>query len=77
MSWNLKKFAPLFGLAVFASVLFVLSERLGDIEFSDIMQQIRSLPLPAVIGSMICCAAAYLLVGLYEGIALHRADDGG
>jgi uncharacterized membrane protein YbhN (UPF0104 family) len=74
VSWNLKKFAPVFGLVVFALVLFLLSKRLGDIEFSDIVQQIRSLPLPAVIGAMICCAAAYLLVGLYEGIALHRVS---
>ena len=74
MSWNLKKFAPLLGLVVFALVLYLLSKRLGDIEFSDIVQQIRSLPLPAIIGSMICCAGAYLLVGLYEGIALHRVS---
>lgn len=74
MGWNLKKFAPLFGLAVFALVLFLLSKRLGDIEFSDIVQQIRSLPPPAVIGAMACSAGAYLLVGLYEGIALHRVS---
>ena len=74
MSWNLKKLAPVFGLAVFALVLFLLSNRLGDLEFSDILRQIRSLPLPAVLGAIACSAAAYLLVGLYEGIALHRVS---
>lgn len=74
MSWNLKKLAPLFGLAVFALVLLLLWKRIGDIEFRDILQQIRSLPLPAVMGAVACSAGAYLLVGLYEGIALHRVS---
>jgi uncharacterized membrane protein YbhN (UPF0104 family) len=64
----------LFGLAILTLVVTVLWDRIRDIQFGDIMQQIRSLPTPAVIGALACSAGAYLLVGLYEGIALHRVS---
>ena len=64
----------MFGLAILTLVVTVLWDRIRDIQFGDIMQQIRSLPTPAVIGALACSAGAYLLVGLYEGIALHRVS---
>ncbi len=74
MRWDYRKWAPLFGLAILTLVVTVLWDRIRDIQFGDIMQQIRSLPTPAVIGALACSAGAYLLVGLYEGIALHRVS---
>jgi uncharacterized membrane protein YbhN (UPF0104 family) len=71
---NVKKWAPLLGLAVLAAVLALLWDRLADIEFRDIVQQVRSLPPMAVLGAIACSAGAYALVGLYEGIALHRVS---
>lgn len=74
MNWNPRKWAPLLASAVLAIVLVVLWDRIRSIEFEDIVAQIRSLPPAAVLGALACSAAAYLLVGLYEGIALERVS---
>jgi uncharacterized membrane protein YbhN (UPF0104 family) len=70
--WNYKKWAPLLGLAILSAVAFVLWDRIRTIEFRDIVLQLRSLPPRSVLAAIACSAAAYLLVGLYEGIALER-----
>src|SRR5690606_31265687 len=67
-----KKWAPLFGVAVLATIAVVLWDRIRTIDFEDIALQIRSLPPASIAGAIACSAGAYLLVGLYEGIALHR-----
>lgn len=74
MRWNLKKLAPILGLVVLAIIGAVLWDRLRAIEFSEIMAQVRSLPSASVLGALACSIGAYLLVGLYEGIALERAS---
>lgn len=74
MKWNYRKWAPLVGLAVLGTIAIVLWDRLQTIEFSEIVQQIRSLPPSAVLGALACSTGAYLLVGLYEGIALERVS---
>jgi uncharacterized membrane protein YbhN (UPF0104 family) len=71
---NYKKWAPLLGLAVLAVIVALLWDRLREIEFDDILAQLRSLPLASVLAAIVCSAGAYLLVGLYEGIALHRVS---
>jgi uncharacterized membrane protein YbhN (UPF0104 family) len=72
LRWNYKKWAPLFGVAVLATIAVVLWDRIRAIDFEDIALQIRSLPPVSIAGAIACSAGAYLLVGLYEGIALHR-----
>lgn len=74
MTRNYKKLAPLLGFVVLIVTAVVLWDRLRTIEFSEIVAQIRSLPLPAVLGALACSIGAYLLVGLYEGIALERVS---
>lgn len=74
MGWNYKKLAPVIGLIVLSVIAIVLWERLRTIEFSELVHQIRSLPTPAVLGALACSIGAYLLVGLYEGIALERVS---
>ena len=74
MKWNYRKWAPLVGLAVLGTIAIVLWDRVQAIEFSEIVQQIRSLPMSSVLGALACSMGAYLLVGLYEGIALERVS---
>ncbi len=74
MSLNYRKLAPVLGLVVLSAIAIVLCDRLRTIEFSEIVAQIRSLPARAVLGALACSIGAYLLVGLYEGIALERVS---
>lgn len=74
VSSTYQKWIPLLGLAVLAIIAVLLWDRLQTIEFSAIVQQIRSLPAPAVAGALACSIGAYVLVGLYEGIALERVS---
>lgn len=62
------------GFVVLGAIAVVLWDRIRTIEFSEIVQQIRSLPAPSVLGALACSICAYLLVGLYEGIALERVS---
>jgi uncharacterized membrane protein YbhN (UPF0104 family) len=71
---NYKNWAPLFGLSILIVLGVLLWDRIRAIEFRDIVAQLSSLPPFAVLGAIACCAAAYLLVGTYEGIALHRVS---
>src|SRR5690606_42029451 len=69
-----RKLAPLVGVIVLGVIAIALWDRIRTIEFRDIIAQIRSLPAGAVVGAILCSAGAYLLVGLYEGIALQRVS---
>jgi uncharacterized membrane protein YbhN (UPF0104 family) len=71
---NYKKWTPLLGVAALALIVVLLWDRIQEIEFADILNQLRSLPASSVLGAIACSAAAYFLVGLYEGIALHRVS---
>lgn len=55
-----------------AGAIYLIAERIRGIQFSDILAQIRALPPSAVLGAIGFSATAYVLVGIYEGIALHR-----
>lgn len=55
-----------------AGAIYLIAERIRGIRFSDILAQIQSLPPEAVLVATALSAAAYALVGVYEGIALHR-----
>lgn len=69
----MKKWAPLLWLSIVAMAAWVLSDRLREIDFDDVMRQLRALPASAVLGGIACCFASYTLVGLYEGMALRMA----
>lgn len=72
MKWNYKHWAPFVALAVLGGIAVLLWDRIRAIQFSEIVDQIQSLPSAAVLGALACSIGAYLLVGLYEGIALER-----
>ena len=72
MTWNYKQWAPFVALAVLGVIAVVLWDRIRTIQFSEIVDQIQSLPAASVLGALACSIGAYLLVGLYEGIALER-----
>jgi uncharacterized membrane protein YbhN (UPF0104 family) len=74
VSFNYRKWAPVLGLIVLTVIAAVLWERLSEIKFSEIVEQIRSVPTSSVLGALACSISAYLLVGLYEGIALERVS---
>ena len=72
MKFDYRKWAPALALTFLAGAIYLIAERIRGIQFSDILAQIRELPPAAVLWATAFSAAAYVLVGIYEGIALHR-----
>lgn len=72
MKFDFKKWVPVLAVTILTGAIYLIAERIRGIQFSDILAQIRSLPPAAVLWAMAFSAAAYSLVGIYEGIALHR-----
>lgn len=68
-----KKLAPLAWLALLGAAGWVLAQRLGAVDFADVLAQLRALPPHVVAGALACAAVAYALVGLYEGVAVRLA----
>ena len=72
MKFDYKKWAPVLAVVILAGAIYLIAQRIRGIQFSDILMQIRALPPTAVLWATAFSAAAYVLVGIYEGIALHR-----
>lgn len=69
----MKKWAPLLWISMAGLAVWVLSDRLRAIDFGDVVSQLRTQPLPAVLLGLACSAGIYTLVGLYEGIGVRLA----
>jgi glycosyltransferase 2 family protein len=70
----LKRFAPLVWLSIAAVAVWVLAQRIGEIDFDEVLRDLGAVPMPLVIGALLCSAGVYATVGLYEGIAVRLAS---
>ena len=69
-----KRFAPLVWLSIAAVAIWVLAQRIGEIDFAEVLRDLGAVPLPIVIAALLCSAGVYTTVGLYEGIAVRLAS---
>jgi phosphatidylglycerol lysyltransferase len=75
---SLKHFAtrwgPLLALLVAASAVWVLWDQLHSDDIHAALTTLASFPLETVLAGLASCAGCYLLVGLYEGVAVRHAS---
>ena len=74
MTKVLKRFAPLVWLSIAAVAIWVVAQRIGEIDFDEVMRDLAAVPMPIVIAALLCSAGVYTTVGLYEGIAVRLAS---
>jgi glycosyltransferase 2 family protein len=74
MGKSFKRFAPLVWLSIAAVAVWVLAQRLGEIDFDEVLRDLGAVPMPIVIAALLCSAGVYTTVGLYEGIAVRLAS---
>jgi uncharacterized membrane protein YbhN (UPF0104 family) len=69
-----KRFLPLVWLSIAGLAAWVLVQRIEEIDFEQVLQQLSQVPAPIVIAALLCSAGVYTTVGLYEGIAVRLAS---
>jgi glycosyltransferase 2 family protein len=69
-----KRFAPLVWLSIAVIAAWVLVQRLGEIDFDEVLRDLGAVPMPIVLAALLCSAGVYTTVGLYEGIAVRLAS---
>src|SRR5688572_29752309 len=74
MSKVFKRFAPLVWLSIAGVAAWVLVQRLGEIDFDEVLRDLGAVPMPIVLAALLCSAGVYTAVGLYEGIAVRLAS---
>jgi len=74
MTKVLKRFAPLVWLSIAGLAVWVLVERIEQIDFDQVLQDLRAVPVPTMLVALLCSAGVYTTVGLYEGIAVRMAS---
>lgn len=74
MTKVLKRFAPLVWLSIAGLAAWVLVERIEQIDFDLVLQDLRAVPVPIMLAALLCSAGVYTTVGLYEGIAVRIAS---
>jgi len=74
MSKVFKRFAPLVWLSIAGVAAWVLVQRLGEIDFDEVLRDLGAVPMPIVLAALLCSAGVYTTVGLYEGIAVRLAS---
>ncbi|HEY4369591.1 MAG TPA: YbhN family protein [Steroidobacteraceae bacterium] len=74
MTHLLKKFSPLLWLVMAFVAAWILWRHLHDTDFDAIAAQLATVSPWTVAGAVGCCALSYLLVGLYEGLAVRVAS---
>jgi uncharacterized membrane protein YbhN (UPF0104 family) len=70
----MKRWAPLLWIPLIGLAVWVLIDRLEQIDFGDVKQQLLAVPATTVLIGMAFSAAVYALVGFYEGIAVRIAS---
>ena len=68
------RFAPLVWLSIAALAIWVVAQRIGEIDFDEVLRDLAAVPMPIVIAALLCSAGVYTTVGLYEGIAVRLAS---
>jgi uncharacterized membrane protein YbhN (UPF0104 family) len=74
MGKSFNRFAPLVWLSIAAVAIWVVAQRIGEIDFDEVMRDLAAVPMPIVIAALLCSAGVYITVGLYEGIAVRLAS---
>jgi uncharacterized membrane protein YbhN (UPF0104 family) len=74
MGKSFNRFAPLVWLSIAAVAIWVVAQRIGEIDFDEVMRDLAAVPMPIVIAALLCSAGVYTTVGLYEGIAVRLAS---
>lgn len=74
MTKVLKRFAPLVWLSIAGLAAWVLVERIEQIDFDQVLQDLAAVPMPITLVALLCSAGVYTTVGLYEGIAVRLAS---
>jgi len=74
MTKVLKRFAPLVWLSIAALAAWVLVHRMEEIDFDQVLLDLRAVPVPIMLVALLCSAGVYTTVGLYEGIAVRIAS---
>jgi len=74
MTKVLKRFAPLVWLSIAGLAAWVLVERIEQIDFDQVLLDLRAVPVPIMLVTLLCSAGVYTTVGLYEGIAVRIAS---
>jgi uncharacterized membrane protein YbhN (UPF0104 family) len=70
----LRRLLPLLWIAIAGAAAWVLFERIQEIDFAEVAQDLTDVPPPLVIAALFCAAGVYTTVGLYEGIAVRLAS---
>jgi uncharacterized membrane protein YbhN (UPF0104 family) len=68
------RFVPLVWLSIAAVAIWVVAQRIGEIDFDEVLRDLAAVPMPIVIAALLCSAGVYTTVGLYEGIAVRLAS---
>jgi len=71
---GMKKWAPLIWIPILGLAAWVLADRLQNIDFREVKQQLLAQPPRTVLLGMLLSAGVYALVGFYEGIAVRMAS---
>lgn len=71
---RVKQWSPLLWVAIAALAAWVLWQRLHAIDFAAVLTELRSVSPNAIVAGLICSAGSYVLVGIYEGIAVRHAS---
>lgn len=74
MGKSFNRFTPLVWLSIAAVAIWVVAQRIGEIDFDEVMRDLAAVPMPIVIAALLCSAGVYTTVGLYEGIAVRLAS---
>src|SRR5215510_13283067 len=69
-----KRWAPAVSVIAGAAAVWVLWERLHSDDIGKAFSQLRRFPLSALFTALACSAGCYILVGLYEGLAVRIAS---
>ncbi len=72
---SFKRWLFILGLAIAVTASAVLWEHLRTVDFSQLMQTLRGFGTRTVLVAIGCCAASFILLGIYESIALRAVGQ--
>lgn len=69
----LRALSPLIWSAIAGAAVYIIWQRLEHIDGETVWAQVRGLGTSDILLAIASCIASYMLVGVYEGIAVRRA----